>query len=387
MRPSGDYSGEMPTTKVLDREIELLLAGRPIDGGRLSGLAPVMEMIRSQWTPTPSESEIAHFASSAGSAVKVTQSAATAVTTLQPRRVRRQNGLSPRLATVGLAVLLMSGTAGMALAANSAVPGDGLYGLDRAFERVGIGSGATDERLEEAVVMAAQGRSDEALAHGIEALNRESGDSAALALGALTIATENLVHIQDTAHAASTANIRVSALLTYIAENIGKDVGTDGREFGQGVAQLARDIGEGDGPTGAQDPTVAPAPGQGQSNNPGAGDGNQGPNDGAGPGNHNSNGNTQDNPAGNGDSQDNGPPAESPSVTAPGQDNGPPAESPSETAPGQDNGPPAESPSETAPGQDNGPPAESPSETAPGRENGPPEDSPSVTAPGKGNKP
>ena len=64
MRPSGDYSGEMPTTKVLDREIELLLAGRPIEGGRLSGLAPVMEMIRTQWTPAPSESEIAHFARS-----------------------------------------------------------------------------------------------------------------------------------------------------------------------------------------------------------------------------------------------------------------------------------------------------------------------------------
>ena len=371
MRPSGDYSGDMPTTKVLDREIELLLVGTPTEGGRLSGLAPVIEMIRTQWTPTPSESEIAHFASSAGSAVKVTQSAATAVTTLQRRRVAPQRGLTPRLATVGMAVLLMSGTAGMALAANSAVPGDALYGLDRAFERVGIGSGSTDERFEEAVVMAAQGRSDEALAHGIEALSGQSADSSAMALGALTTASENLVHIQDTAHAASTANIRVSALLTYIAENIGKDVGTDGREFGQGVAQLARDIGEGDGPTGAQDPTVAPAPGQGQSNNPGAGAGNQGSNDGAGPGSDNSNANTQDNSAGNGNSQDNGPPEESPSVTAPGQDNGPPEESPSVTAPGQDNGPPAESPSVTPPGQDNGPP----------------EDSPSVTAPGKGNKP
>ena len=263
----------------------------------------------------------------------------------------------------------MSGTAGMALAANSAVPGDALHGLDRGFERVGIGSGSTDERFEEAVVMAAQGRSDEALAHGIAALSGESGDSAAVALGALTTATENLVHIQDTAHAASTANIRVSALLTYIAENIGKDVGTDGREFGQGVAQLARDIGEGDGPTGAQDPTVAPAPGQGQSNNPGAG--NQGSNDGAGPGNDNSNGNTQDNPAGNGDSQDHGPPEETPSVTAPGQDNGPPEETPSVTAPGQDNGPPEETPSVTAPGQVKNALVDSPSATSAGNGNKP----------------
>ena len=359
MRPSSDYLGEMPTTKVFDREIELLLAGTPIEGGRLSGLAPVMEMIRTQWTTSPSELEIAHFAKSAGSAVNIAQSAGTDLTTIPRRRLAPQQGLIPRLATVGMAVLLMSGTAGMALAANGAAPGDALYGLDRALERVGIGSGSTDERLDEAVVIAAQGRSGEAVDHAIEALSRNSGDSAVVAISALTVASENLVHIQDTAHAASTANIRVSALLTYIAENIGKDVGTDGREFGQGVAQLARDIGEGDGPTGAQDPAVAPAPGQGQPNNPAAGAGNEGSNDGTGPGNGNSNGNgpvnenSQGNPAGN----------------------------------GQDNGPPVESPSGTAPGQNNGPPVESPSVTAPGRENGPPEDSPSATAPGTGNKP
>ncbi len=356
MRPYGDYLGEMPTTNVLDREIELLLAGTPIEGGRLSGLAPVMEMIRAQWVTAPSESEIAHFARIAGAEVKVPQAATAAATTLRRPRLTSRHGLAPRLATVGLAVLLMSGTAGMALAANGAAPGDALYGLDRALERVGIGSGSTDERLDEAVVIAAQGRSDEAVGHAIEALSRHSGDSSAMALSALTVASENLVHTQDTGHAAATANIRVSALLTYIAENIGPDRGTDGREFGQGVAQLARDIGGGDDPNGAQDPSVAPAPGQGQSNNPGAGAGNQGSNN---PG-----------VGSNGNGQDNGPPAESPSVTAPGRDNGPPAESPSVTAPSQDNGPPAESPSVTAPS---------------GGTNT--EDSPAATAPGKENKP
>ena len=301
--------------------------------------------------------------------VKVPQSATGAVTTLRRQRGAGQRSLTPRLATVAMGVLLMSGTAGAALAADGAVPGDALYGLDRAFERVGIGSGSTDERLDEAVVIAAQGRSDEAVAHAIEALGGQSEDQSAVALTALTVASENLVHAQDTAQAAATANIRVSALLTYIAENIGPDRGTDGREFGQGVAQLARDIGGGDDPNGAQDPSVAPAPGQGQSSNPGAGAGNQGSNEGSAPGNGSSNGNGRDT-----------------SVTAPGQDNGPPAESPSVTAPGQDNGPPAESPSATAPSQDNGPPAESPSVTAPSRGTNT-EDSPPATAPGKENKP
>ena len=65
--------------------------------------------------------------------------------------------------------------------------------------------------------------------------------------------------MQEAAEAAA-AKDGVTALLTYIADNFGIDVGKDGREFGQGVAQLARDIGEGDGPTGAPNPAVAPPP-------------------------------------------------------------------------------------------------------------------------------
>ncbi len=356
MRFPDDYMGEMATRKVLDWEIELLLAGTPVEGGRLSGLAPVVEMTRTQWTATPPESEIAHFAMSAASAVRLTQAPARAVSAVPPRRLVPRLGPTWRLATVALAVLLMSGTAGMAMAADGAVPGDALYGVDRAFERVGIGAGSVDERLDEAVVMAAQGRSGEALAHGIEALSQQNGDSSEMAALALIAAAENLVDSQDTAQAASAASTRVTALLTYIAANIGVGVGTDGSEFGQGVAELARDIGMGDDPSGAPNPAVAPAPGQGQSNNPGAG--NDGTDDGTGPGNGNSNGNG------------NGPPDESPSVTAPGQDNGPPDESPSVTSPGQDNGPPIESPSVTTPNRGTNT-----------------EDSPLATVPDKGNKP
>ncbi|MEZ0258125.1 MAG: hypothetical protein ACAI37_22790, partial [Chthoniobacter sp.] len=111
---------------------------------------------------------------------------------------------------------------------------------------VGIGAGSVDERLDEAVVMAAQGRSGEALAHGIEALSQQNGDSSEMATLALIAASENLVDSQDTAQAATAASTRVTALFTYIAANIGVGVGTDGSEFGLGVAELARDIGMGD---------------------------------------------------------------------------------------------------------------------------------------------
>ena len=336
MRLSDDYRGDMRRTRVSDREIELLLSGELSASEQWSNLTPLVEAMRSQWSYELSEPDVQRFAASAASVV---QSLPTISTTsgAGDRRWQRR-GLTPRLATIAVFIALMSATAGIAFAANGAVPGDALYGLDRALERVGIGSGSTEERLDEAVVMAAQGRSGEALQHAIEALSRQGGDASEAAVGALTNAVENLVDTEDTADAATAASIRVTALLTYIADNIGIDVGTDGREFGQGVAQLVRDIGEGDDPTGAPNPAVAPAPSQGQSNNPGSGTGNEGTDDGTGPGN------------------------------------------------GQDNGPPTESPSVTAPSQDNGPPLETPSVTVPSRGTNT-EDSPSATAPDKGNKP
>jgi hypothetical protein len=36
---------------------------------------------------------------------------------------------------------------GVAVAANRAAPGDALYGIDRALEKIGIGAGGAQERL------------------------------------------------------------------------------------------------------------------------------------------------------------------------------------------------------------------------------------------------
>ena len=58
----------------------------------------------------------------------------------------------------------------------------------------------------------------------------------------------------------------VAVLLDYLRANLGNDVGADGKEFGQGVADLARDIhpgGDGGPPTSN--------PGQGQGNGNGNG--------------------------------------------------------------------------------------------------------------------
>lgn len=350
MRLSDDYRGDMSRTRVTDREIELLLSGELVASEQWSSLTPLLETMRSHWSHEPSEPEVQRFAASAASLVR----ALPTISTISSPGVGRWQrlGLTPRLATIAMVIALLSGTAGIALAADDAVPGDSLYGLDLALEQVGVGAGSAQERLDEAVTIAADGRSDEALIHAIEALSRQGGDASMAAASALLNVTVRLAHMQDAAEAAA-AKDDVTALLTYIAENMDSGVGTDGREFGQGVALLAREIGGGDVPSGGQNPVVAPPPGQGRPDEPGGP-----PDEGTGNGSGGANqGNGPDNPVGNQNGQsdengqDGGPPVESPSVTAPGRGANPPEDSPSVTAPSPGPKLPEDSPAAASPDQ------------------------------------
>lgn len=70
-----------------------------------------------------------------------------------------------RPAVLATAAVLL-GNAGLAAAAEPAVPGDLLYGVDRAYERladvVGLGADHAAERLDEATELVARGRPEEA---------------------------------------------------------------------------------------------------------------------------------------------------------------------------------------------------------------------------------
>ncbi len=81
-----------------------------------------------------------------------------------------------RLATVtAAAAVLAGGNVGLALAADPAAPGDLLYGVDRAYERVaevlGIGGDTARERLDEASTLAARGDVSRALSTARETLS------------------------------------------------------------------------------------------------------------------------------------------------------------------------------------------------------------------------
>ena len=127
-------------------------------------------------------------------------------------------------------VLAFGGLGGAAYAANGAVPGDLLYGVDRALEAVGIGNGASAERLEEVKTLVEQGHAD----HGLEHAANVVADPGAQA--ALFEAAERISGLDQAA-----AQEGVAPLLTYLSETVGP---VDGPT----VAELARAIGGNDTP-------------------------------------------------------------------------------------------------------------------------------------------
>ncbi len=128
-----------------------------------------------------------------------------------------------------LVVFAVGSVGGVSYAANGASPGDFLYGLDRALERVGIGNGGASERIAEAISLVSSGDP----AHGLEHAARVVPDEAAgkaLQDAAVTVpASEDFqeqVFEED-----------VLALLTYLKENVGSIDGAT-------VAEYAREIGK-----------------------------------------------------------------------------------------------------------------------------------------------
>lgn len=84
--------------------------------------------------------------------------------------------LKQRVTAVGVVIAtFLSANVGLAAAAQNAAPGDALYGVDRAYERiaafVGISNSRTEERLQEANDLAERGDASAALAAASAALD------------------------------------------------------------------------------------------------------------------------------------------------------------------------------------------------------------------------
>jgi uncharacterized membrane protein YgcG len=224
MRSLSDCIGDMLGARTEDQEIEALLSGR--GGNGPDGLAVLFGAFDLDRLNVSVEDKAEEFAAIASRLVD------RSAPSLPTRSARTR--MVPRLATAALTAVLVMGFAGAAVAADSARPGDALYGLDRALEWIGINDGGLDERLEEAQSLADDGLTDEALDLLADEIEGFSPNAAA----ALAAAAERL----DARDNPSAAREGVAAMLKWMSETP-----DSGREFGQGVADLARGIGAGQG--------------------------------------------------------------------------------------------------------------------------------------------
>ncbi len=254
MRLSGDYKGEMPKDRFSESDIEVLLSGEQPDDPDLALLGPFVEALRRLSTETPSEDTVARLAAvSAGIAREAGSNQGRTV------RVSKRPVFRPRFAGVLGVMALLVGMTGVAMASDSAAPGDALYGIDRALEVVGVGAGGAAERLGEASALAIHGKSAEALEHAAQAV-AGTDDQASQALHS---AAERIRALGEGGDNAVGVRAEVAAMLDWMTTTEAK-----GKDFGQGVAERARGLGKGS-PSGA---------GSGEPDHP------QGPPDGMPPG-------------------------------------------------------------------------------------------------------
>jgi hypothetical protein len=220
----------MSTRKLPEREIDRLFAGHEPADADVARLTPFVRAARAEAAGLPSDESISAFAARLGA--EATSDAALALrgkarkVGATARPVRRRAVLASVVATVGVV-----GLGGTAVAANSAVPGDALYGLDQALEVIGIGNGGTAERLDEASVLANEGKVDAALTHAARALQAEGEGDGAVAL------SETAAVIAEDPATQGDAREAVAAMISWM-----RSTDRHGAEFGQEVSQRAHEI-------------------------------------------------------------------------------------------------------------------------------------------------
>ena len=131
-------------------------------------------------------------------------------------------------------VVLASGFGGLAYAANGALPGDVLYGVDLALEKVGVGDGGLTERLTEAGRLVDAGRVQEGLSHAGDAIAASAPEDEALQAAAMNL------HAAAT-DAANNQNLQSAEGRALLAESLRQMAAkaSSPEEFGRAAQELA----------------------------------------------------------------------------------------------------------------------------------------------------
>jgi len=149
-----DFRNGRTLSQHTDEEIELIITGGAAFDEDLAEFASFLANIREEVVTAPTPAEVDRFARRAAAIARSTHRP-TPVT--RPGRNRVSLSALRTHAATAVATVALAVFSALGLTANAAVPGDLLYGLDLAMEKVGIGNGSLQERLNEAAVLIDRG--------------------------------------------------------------------------------------------------------------------------------------------------------------------------------------------------------------------------------------
>ncbi|MDK1096044.1 MAG: hypothetical protein QGM47_02070 [Actinomycetota bacterium] len=255
MTNSDDYLTEMMFHRNTDTDIERLFDGSLDPDSDLASVADLLGSLRATSNTPLDDTTVATFAQAASSAAAGQRvlDGSTAAPSHAATSQRRPGLVSLRHRVASLAVaagVFVMGLSGVAVAADNAKPGDALYGIDRAFEAVGIGNGQAAERVMEVQALFDADDFPRGLQHAADLVDVSGPDHSAASIALMDAA--NRVVSQGSEASAATREM-VAPLLTYLSGA--------GNIDGPTVARLAREIGR---PHAQPDPDSAgnrpPAP-------------------------------------------------------------------------------------------------------------------------------
>lgn len=205
-------------TRLSDREIELLLSGSPEASDEHADLKWFLAALADERPAPPHDVEYMATALASVARSSIPRSLRT-----RPRRTAR------RMVALAASFALLFAMSGIALAADDAAPGDFLYGIDQAFELIGVGDGGIEERIAEFHTLIARGEDEVAFEFIEEVIESSNEAESAEAQAHLTVVADAR---------AQRAEDNVAEHQQFIDENKKDGVGADGRDFGQGVADI-----------------------------------------------------------------------------------------------------------------------------------------------------
>jgi hypothetical protein len=230
-------------SELIDRDLDLLIDGKqPYN----SDLAPLRSFVSTlgnfgvtELSPGFPEDHAAEGAAMARARLSI-----PAVPLSTGRRLAL--GFRRRVTAAATSLMMIVGMTGVAWAADSAVPGDWNYGIDRALESMGIGAGGAEERLQELAVIREDGH-----VRGVGVASRSGGDLVAGSDDPVGLEKAEATVAATTRGSLRATEVRdaVSALLAYLAN-------PDGER--PTISELAQEFKQAQGSSGSNRPEVNP---------------------------------------------------------------------------------------------------------------------------------